>query len=133
MQIASELLLRATLAEQQPCELHLHFSGTPLAGGEPTVFLLTLALDAGKVIGSSLKRMAGATKAGHDVPSPGLVAAVRKMLELKLSLSVLGAQKGSRIRFRCTLWRNDLPIDALPAEGEIELEVVSEAELINRA
>jgi len=35
----------------------------------------------------------------------------------------------SRLRLRFSLWRNGLPVDALPVEGWIELQLVSEAEL----
>jgi len=35
----------------------------------------------------------------------------------------------NRLRLRFSLWQNRLPVDALPVEGWIELELVSEAEL----
>ncbi len=35
----------------------------------------------------------------------------------------------SRLRLRFSLWHNRLPVDALPVEGWIELQLVSEAEL----
>jgi hypothetical protein len=35
----------------------------------------------------------------------------------------------SRLRLRFSLWQNRLPVDALPVEGWIELQLVSEAEL----
>jgi alpha-amylase/alpha-mannosidase (GH57 family) len=35
----------------------------------------------------------------------------------------------SRLRLRFSLWQNRLPVDALPVEGWIELELISEAEL----
>jgi alpha-amylase/alpha-mannosidase (GH57 family) len=37
----------------------------------------------------------------------------------------------SKLRLRFSLWRNRLPVDALPLEGWIELQLVSEAELIS--
>ena len=36
----------------------------------------------------------------------------------------------SRIRLRMSLWQNRLPVDSLPLEGWIELQVVSEGELL---
>jgi len=36
----------------------------------------------------------------------------------------------SKIRLRFSLWRNRLPVDSLPLEGWIELQVVSEGELL---
>jgi len=35
----------------------------------------------------------------------------------------------SRLRLRFSLWHNRLPVDALPVEGWIELQLLSEAEL----
>jgi hypothetical protein len=35
----------------------------------------------------------------------------------------------SRIKLRFSLWDNRLPVDALPVEGWIELELLSEAEM----
>ena len=35
----------------------------------------------------------------------------------------------SRLRLRFSLWHNRLPVDAMPAEGWIELQLLSEAEL----
>ena len=36
----------------------------------------------------------------------------------------------SKLRLRFSLWQNRLPVDSLPLEGWIELQVVSEGELI---
>jgi alpha-amylase/alpha-mannosidase (GH57 family) len=36
----------------------------------------------------------------------------------------------SRLRLRCSLWQNRLPVDALPVEGWIELQLLSEGELL---
>jgi hypothetical protein len=36
----------------------------------------------------------------------------------------------SRLRLRFSLWQNRLPVDSLPVEGWIELQVVSEGDLI---
>jgi hypothetical protein len=36
----------------------------------------------------------------------------------------------SKLRLRFSLWQNRLPVDSLPLEGWIELEVVSEGELL---
>jgi hypothetical protein len=35
----------------------------------------------------------------------------------------------SRLKLRFSLWQNRLPVDALPVEGWIELQLVSEGEL----
>jgi len=36
----------------------------------------------------------------------------------------------SKLRLRFSLWQNRLPVDSLPLEGWIELQVLSEGELI---
>ena len=35
----------------------------------------------------------------------------------------------TRLRLRFSLWQNNLPVDALPVEGWIELELLAEADL----
>jgi hypothetical protein len=42
---------------------------------------------------------------------------------------LLGASEGSLLGVRFTLWRDRLPLDALPREGFIELRVLPENEL----
>jgi hypothetical protein len=36
----------------------------------------------------------------------------------------------NKLRLRLSLWQNRLPVDSLPLEGWIELQVVSEGELL---
>jgi alpha-amylase/alpha-mannosidase (GH57 family) len=52
-----------------------------------------------------------------------------KSFEFKLPFTSLGAGIGSTLRLRFSVWRERLPIDALPIEGWIELEVLPEEEL----
>jgi hypothetical protein len=42
---------------------------------------------------------------------------------------LLGASPGSTLRIRFSLWRDGLPLDALPQEGSIEIRVVPENEM----
>jgi hypothetical protein len=37
----------------------------------------------------------------------------------------------TRLRLRFSLWQNGLPTDALPVEGWMELQLLSEADLIS--
>jgi hypothetical protein len=41
-----------------------------------------------------------------------------------------GVAATGRLRLRFSLWQNRLPVDALPMEGWIELEVLSEGDLL---
>ncbi len=68
--------------------------------------------------------------------------ALLRNFEFRLPLSWLLGKSGeaqnesrsgaaaSRLRLRFSLWKNRLPVDALPVEGWIELHLVSEAELV---
>jgi hypothetical protein len=58
-------------------------------------------------------------------PAEGAGAKVQE--DHKASATAVAAT--SRIRLRFSLWHNRLPVDALPMEGWIELQVVSEWEL----
>ena len=48
--------------------------------------------------------------------------------ERKASAVAIGAT--SKLRLRFSLWQNRLPVDSLPLEGWIELQVLSEGDLI---
>jgi alpha-amylase/alpha-mannosidase (GH57 family) len=52
-----------------------------------------------------------------------------KIFEFKLKLYALDAVSGDLLRLRFSLWRDRLPVDALPVEGWIELHLVPEEEL----
>jgi alpha-amylase/alpha-mannosidase (GH57 family) len=52
-----------------------------------------------------------------------------KVFEFGVPLSLIGATEGGTVRLRFSLWREGLPIDALPLEGWIELHVTSDEEL----
>lgn len=68
-----------------------------------------------------------------DERSAGLEVALKRCFELKLPLRALGARDGSRIGLRATLWRDHLPVDALPVEGNFEVRVMNEAEMAAQA
>jgi hypothetical protein len=63
----------------------------------------------------------------------GSAVALAKNFEFKLPLKWLAAAKENKsaktLRLRFSLWENRLPVDALPVEGWIELQLVSEGEL----
>ena len=65
-------------------------------------------------------------------PRDSAVALARNF-EFKLPLKWLAAAANNKaaksLRMRFSLWENRLPVDALPVEGWIELQLVSEAEL----
>ncbi len=58
---------------------------------------------------------------------PGSAASSQTAADGKTGAAAIGPT--NRLRLRFSLWQNRLPVDALPVEGWIELELVSEAEL----
>jgi alpha-amylase/alpha-mannosidase (GH57 family) len=62
----------------------------------------------------------------------GSAVALMRNFEFKLPLKWLAAAKENKsaktLRLRFSLWENRLPVDALPVEGWIELQLVSEGE-----
>jgi len=65
----------------------------------------------------------------EEPDNAGLVVRMLKVFEFQMSLSALDAQLGGKLRLRFNLWRNRLPADALPQEGWIELNLLSEQEM----
>lgn len=69
---------------------------------------------------------------GHEPKRPeSAVVALRResVFECRIPLTSLNASRGSVLRVRFTLMRGQLPLDALPREGSIELQVIPEEDL----
>lgn len=62
-------------------------------------------------------------------PQEDVTVALDSIFECKIPLHLLAAQPGTTLRVRFSLWRDRLPLDALPQEGAIEVRVVPEMEL----
>jgi alpha-amylase/alpha-mannosidase (GH57 family) len=96
-----------------------------------------LRLDA-EVRDGKIGRYVASTES-ETLPTDGLTAVLQKNFEFKLPLSLLYAlpvestspssPKASKIRVRFSVWQNRLPVDALPVEGWMELELRPEIEL----
>jgi alpha-amylase/alpha-mannosidase (GH57 family) len=54
---------------------------------------------------------------------------LESIFEAQVPLRLLGVRQGAGLRVRFSLWRDRLPLDALPQEGSIELRVLPEEEL----
>ena len=52
-----------------------------------------------------------------------------RTFEFKIPLAQLQAEEGSAIYLRFSLWREGLPIDALPLEGAVIIPVITEDEM----
>jgi alpha-amylase/alpha-mannosidase (GH57 family) len=55
--------------------------------------------------------------------------AIAEIFEMRLPFRLIGAEPGSRIRLRFTIWRDQLPADSLPVEGWIDLFALAEDEI----
>ena len=101
---------------------------------------LDIACQQGAIAAWHLRETAtGEVVAGSGQGSSGAELVLRKNFEFKLPLQWVvpqfvaakngGSGAGSKLRVRFSLWRDRLPIDALPLEGWIELHLLNEAEL----
>jgi alpha-amylase/alpha-mannosidase (GH57 family) len=59
----------------------------------------------------------------------GVEVAIGEIFEMRIPFEVIGVQRGSRIRSRFAVWREQLPADSLPVEGWIDLYALAEEEL----
>ena len=68
--------------------------------------------------------------AGSDVPFNNTVrVTLLKNFEFQVPLVMMGARMGQVARLRFTVWRDRLPVDALPVEGSLDVPIVSEEEM----
>jgi len=54
--------------------------------------------------------------------------AFQKVLEVRLALAAVGAASGDLLRLKVSLWREALPLDAVPQEGWLEISTAEPAE-----
>ena len=65
---------------------------------------------------------------GSSKPN-GVEVALNEIFEMRIPFQLIGAQERSRIRLRFAIWREHLPVDALPLEGWIDLHALAEEEV----
>jgi alpha-amylase/alpha-mannosidase (GH57 family) len=80
---------------------------------------------------------------GQPLSNEGILAVLVKNFEFKLPLNLLyalppqssstAAPAASKMRLRFSVWQNGLPVDALPVEGWMELQLLPEDEMIAMA
>jgi len=61
--------------------------------------------------------------------SKEVIVALRRSFEFQIPIAELKAAKGSAFHLRFSLWREGLPIDALPLEGAVVIPVITEEEM----
>ena len=66
---------------------------------------------------------------GNDPIAQQIQVFIGNIFEFRIPHQILGAQYGDKLRLRFSLWREKLPVDALPVEGWLDLRISSDAEL----
>ncbi len=124
----SHLYARLDFASQLPegltaAALHLALrTGEQTAGG----FQLEAAIDNGALKSWELRRDDSGLQVASDRDPQGAEMALGKVLALKLPMELLGAVEGDSFNLRFVLYRGRLPVDALPEEGSLEIQVAPE-------
>ncbi len=128
--------------ESGACELRVHVE---VARGEANVHSAINSHPAGKhifrldarILDAKLQSWAlleenGAERlrAQDDGLTAGLEVALQKIFETRIPFALLGVTPGDELRLRVSVWRDRLPVDALPLEGSVHLHVVPEEELV---
>jgi alpha-amylase/alpha-mannosidase (GH57 family) len=81
--------------------------------------------------GEERRKLASFSADNGNSDTHGIEAAIAEIFEFRVPFGIVGAQKGSQIRLRFSMWREHLPLDSLPLEGWIELVAAPEEELEN--
>jgi len=102
---------------------------------EKHTFRLDVVVNDGRMSSWSLIEENGAERqrAQSDGLTAGVDVALEKILEVRLPFTLLGVRNADEIKLRFSVWRDRLPIDALPLEGSIELDVIPEEALAANA
>ncbi|MGD0929974.1 MAG: glycoside hydrolase family 57 protein [Candidatus Korobacteraceae bacterium] len=79
--------------------------------------------------GEERNQLASFSADDRNSSTNGVEVALEKIFEMRVPFDLIGAQPGSRIRLRFAIWREHLPVDALPLEGWIDLHALTEEEL----
>ena len=104
-----------------------------LRDGEETLASLRLEMDieVEQLTGWKLQGDKSAI-ASRSKPA-GVEVALGKVLEIKLPMKLVSAKEGHTFNLRFVLYRDHVPIDALPQEGSLEIQVAPEDVLIEMA
>lgn len=98
----------------------------PVAEGAGSAFRLEADISGGRLSGWKFVRDGNgeAIQAGSAI-----LVCLDAIFECQIPLKLVGASEGSLLGIRFSLWRDRLPLDALPREGFLEVQVVAEREL----
>jgi alpha-amylase/alpha-mannosidase (GH57 family) len=79
--------------------------------------------------GEERHKLANFSTDNGNTNTNGVEVALDQVFEMRVPFELLKAHEGSRVRLRFAIWREHLPVDALPLEGWIDLHLVPEEEL----
>ena len=79
--------------------------------------------------GEERRKLANFSAENGDAATSGVEVALAEIFEFRIPFELIGAQQGSRIRLRFSIWREHLPVDSMPLEGWIDLFALPEEEL----
>ena len=124
----SHLYARLDFASQLPEGVTAAMLQVALRTGESTAggFQLEAAVEHGALSGWELRKDDSGIVLASARDPQGIEVALGKVLELKLPMALLGAEQGDSFNLRFVLYRGRLPVDALPEEGSLEIQVVPE-------
>ena len=84
----------------------------------------------GWTLGNGRESQVLASHSNGNAESPsGIEVALAEIFEMRVPFALIGAELGSRIRLRFSIWREHLPVDSLPLEGWIDLQALAEEEI----
>ncbi|MGB9605511.1 MAG: hypothetical protein ACPL88_06485, partial [Bryobacteraceae bacterium] len=113
------LYLRLDFTEQAAGEpLEARFVIEPLKPGAPAASY-RIALTHG---------LCSVLEASPQAAASGAAFVCQHILEARIPLESIGAASGDRLRVQLSLWRNGLPLDALPYQGWLEISTAEPAE-----
>ena len=131
----AHLYARLDFAAQLPESVTMATLHLALRDGELAVGNFRLEAEVAQGMLSGWKLVQDGTRAAlASMRQPkGAEVALGKVLALKLPMELLGAEEGNTFNLRFVLYRDRLPVDALPQEGSLEIQVAPEDVLIEMA
>jgi alpha-amylase/alpha-mannosidase (GH57 family) len=119
----ANLYLRVDFEEQALAELN----GAAARVRAETVGEASSASDVTIRLGGKAPEVAEARLAAPQAAAPGVEAAMEDVLEIAIPLAALGVAEGQSLRFQLSVWKDGLPVDALPQQGRIEMSTAEPA------
>jgi alpha-amylase/alpha-mannosidase (GH57 family) len=105
--------------EAPPSAMEAHLTIEPLGEGGAT--FIPLQFTNGHL-------EAGAMRLARSGADNAVEYAFRRILEIKVSLAAAGVGTGHTLRMQFSLWKDGLPVDAIPQEGSLEISTAEPTE-----